>query len=164
MKKSLLRTDKEIIGIYNRHVKVVYRACMAYMKTKADTEDMVQSTFINLIKYDVSFQSEEHEKAWLIRTAINLCKNNLTHWWRKRENIADYENVSSEHGFEIDDIFQEIMSLPPRYKDVIYLYYYEGYKTAEIAEMLNKPSSTVRNHLYEAREVLREKLGGVFDE
>ena len=164
MKKSLLRTDKEIIEIYNRHVKAVYRACLAYMKTKADIEDMVQNTFIGLIKYDGNFQSEEHEKAWLIRTAINLCKNNLTHWWRKRENIDDYENLSSEHGFEIDDIFQEVMSLPPRYKDVIYLYYYEGYNTAEIAEMLNKPSSTIRNHLHEAREILREKLGGVFDE
>ena len=124
----------------------------------------MQSTFINLIKYGGNFQSEEHEKAWLIRTAINLCKNNLAHWWRKRENIDNYENLSNEHGFEIDDIFQEVMGLSSRYKDVIYLYYYEGYKNAEIAEMLNKPSSTIRNHLHEARKILKEKLGGVFDE
>ena len=164
MKESLLRMDKEIAEIYNRRVKSVYRACLTYMKTKADTEDMVQSTFINLINYGGSFQSEEHEKAWLIRAAINLCKNNLKHWWRKRENVDDYENLSNEHGFEIDNVFQEVMSLASRYKDVIYLYYYEGYKTSEIADMLNKSSSTIRNHLHEARQILRERLGGVFDE
>lgn len=164
MRNSLLRTNKEITEIYNRHVKTVYRVCLVYMKTEADTEDMVQSTFINLIKYGGEFQSEEHEKAWLIRAAINLCKNSLKHWWRKRENIDDFESLSSEDGIEIDDIFQVVMSLPPRYKDAIYLYYYEGYKNAEIAEILNRPSSTIRNHLHEAREILKEKLGGVFDE
>jgi len=164
MEKSLLRTNEDITEIYNRHVRVVYRACLAYMKNAADTEDMVQSTFVNLIKYTGSFQSEEHEKAWLIRAAINLCKNNLAHWWRKREDINDYNKLSVEHEFEIDEVLQMVMSLPLRYKGAIYLHYYEGYQTDEIAHMLNKPPSTIRNHLHEARKILKERLGGVFDE
>lgn len=74
MSKSLLRTDKEIAEIYKRHSKTVYRVCFAYMKNPADTEDAVQDTFFQLIKSGPAFESEEHEKAWLIRTATNICK------------------------------------------------------------------------------------------
>lgn len=83
MSKSLLRTDKEIAEIYKRHSKTVYRVCFAYMKNPADTEDAVQDTFFQLIKSGPAFESEEHEKAWLIRTATNICKNVLRHWWRR---------------------------------------------------------------------------------
>lgn len=69
MSNSLLRTDKEIAEIYTRHSKTVYRVCFAYMKNPADTEDAVQDTFFQLIKSGPAFESEEHEKAWLIRTA-----------------------------------------------------------------------------------------------
>ena len=72
MSKSLLRTDKEIAEIYKRHSKTVYRVCFAYMKNPADTEDAVQDTFFQLIKSGPAFESEEHEKAWLIRTATNI--------------------------------------------------------------------------------------------
>lgn len=80
MSKSLLRTDKEIAEIYKRHSKTVYRICFAYMKNPTDTEDAVQDTFFQLIKSGPAFESEEHEKAWLIRTATNICKNVLRHW------------------------------------------------------------------------------------
>ena len=86
---SLERTDREITELYQRHVDTVYRVCYSYMKNRADTEDMVQDTFIKLISSGVCFQSAEHEKAWLIVTASNLCKNALRHWWRRRENIDD---------------------------------------------------------------------------
>ena len=75
MSKSLLRTDKEIAEIYKRHSKTVYRVCFAYMKNPADTEDAVQDTFFQLIKSGPAFESEEHEKAWLIRTATNICNS-----------------------------------------------------------------------------------------
>jgi RNA polymerase sigma-70 factor (ECF subfamily) len=71
MAKSLLRTDNEIAAIYGRHMKTVYRVCFAYMKNPADTEDAVQDAFFRLIKTGTPFESEEHEKAWLIRTATN---------------------------------------------------------------------------------------------
>ncbi|GHV18418.1 hypothetical protein FACS18949_14330 [Clostridia bacterium] len=164
MANSLLRTDKEIAEIYERHKNTVYRVCFAYMKNPADTEDVVQDTFIRLIKSGTSFASEEHEKAWLIRTATNLCKNVMRNWWRKRENLEDYENLQGNENVEIDEVFSVVMALPDKYKTVVYLYYYEGYDSVEISKILDKPQSTIRNYLHEARGVLRETLGGDFNE
>lgn len=164
MDNSLLRTDKEIIEIYERHSLMVYRVCFAYMKNAADTEDMVQNTFIQLIKTRKRFEGEEHEKAWLIRTASNLCKNALNHWWRKRKNLDDYGGLQTQEIIEIDETFTIVMNLPNKYKTVVYLYYYEGYTSVEIAEILDKPGSTIRNHLHEARKILKKKLGGDFIE
>lgn len=164
MTKSLLRTNKEIAEIYKRQMKTVYRVCFAYMKNPSDTEDAVQDTFYKMIKSGVAFESEEHEKAWLIRTATNVCKNSVKHWFRKRVDLSDYENLLSTENIEIDDTFEVVMSLPDKYKTVVYLYYYEGYKTPEISNILQKPQSTIRNYLHEARGVLKEKLGGDFNE
>ena len=88
MSISLLRADKEIAEIFERQYKTVYRVCFAYMKTASDTEDAVQDTFIQLIQASPEFESNEHEKAWLIRTASNVCRNVLKHWWRRREKEA----------------------------------------------------------------------------
>lgn len=155
----LLRTDKEIAEIYQRHSKTVYRVCYSFMKHPADTEDAVQNTFFQLIKAGPVFDSHEHEKAWLIRTASNVCKNVLRSWWRKRDNLD--ENFKSNDA-AMDDIFGVVMALPDKYKTVVYLYYYEGYSSVEISKALGKPQSTIRNHLHEARNILRSKLGGDF--
>lgn len=159
MSKSLLRTDKEIEEIYERHRLTVYRVCFAYMKNPMDTEDAVQETFFRLISKSPRLESVEHEKAWLIRTATNICKDELKHWWRKHENIDDHLELQTEDTIKIDDVFQAVMELPDKYKTVIYLYYYEGYDSAEIAGILRKPKSTIRNHLHEARNLLKERLG-----
>lgn len=159
MSKSLLRTDKEIEEIYWRHRLTVYRVCFAYMKNPMDTEDAVQETFFRLISKCPRLESVEHEKAWLIRTAANICKDTLKHWWRRHENIDDHLELQTEDTMKIDDVFQAVMDLPDKYKTVIYLYYYEGYNSAEIAEMLKKPKSTIRNYLHEARKLLKERFG-----
>jgi RNA polymerase sigma-70 factor (ECF subfamily) len=164
MSNSLLRTDKEIAEIYTRHSKTVYRVCFAYMKNPADTEDAVQDTFFQLIKSGPAFESEEHEKAWLIRTASNICKDVLRHWWRRRENIEDFHDLQSPEEIETDDVFQAVMDLPDKYKAVVYLYYYEGYTSVEIAGILKKPQSTVRYYLHDARAILKERLGDDFNE
>ncbi len=159
---TILSTDQEIADIYERHKMTVYRVCFAYMKNTSATEDAVQDTFFQLIKTGAAFESKEHEKAWLIRTATNICKNILWHWWRKRGNLEDYENFKENGTIEIDDILTIVMGLPDKYKTVVYLYYYEGYNSNEIAKILVKPPSTIRNHLHEVRIVLREKIGGEF--
>lgn len=164
MAKSLLRTDKDIAEIYYRHVNTVYRVCFAYMKNIADTEDAVQSAFVKLVKYRGIFENSEHEKAWLIRIASNVCKDNLRHWWRRRESFEDNKEMQYESDFEIDEMFGVVMNLPHKYKTVIYLYYYEGYTSVDIARILGKPQSTVRNYLHEARKILRNTIGGDFDE
>ncbi|MDR3208000.1 MAG: RNA polymerase sigma factor [Oscillospiraceae bacterium] len=164
MAKTLLRTNKEITEIYERHVKTVYRVCFPYMKSAADTEDAVQNTFLNLMRSAPAFENEEHEKAWLIRTAANLCKDSLRNRWRKHEDLADYQHLQSRENLDVDETLGAVMALPDKYKSVVYLHYYEGYTCVEIAKILGKPQSTVRVHLFEARNILRERLGGDFDE
>ena len=163
MAKCLLRTDKEIVEIYERHIKTIYRVCFTYMKNPVDTEDAVQETFYKLIKYSAAFESGEHEKAWLIRTASNICKNTLRHWWQKREDYDNYDNLQVGEGFQIDYTFEVVMGLPDKYKTVVYLYYYEGYNSVDISNILKKPQSTIRNYLHEARGILKERLGGDFN-
>jgi len=165
MVESLFRTDNEIAEIYRRHVKTVYRVCYAYMKNSADTDDAVSDTYVKMIKASPVFESGEHEKAWLIRTATNVCLDYLKHWRRRVQNIEDYsENLSSDGGFETDGAIEAVFRLPDRYKTAVYLYYYEGYTSVQISEILHKPQSTIRNYLHEARETLRKELGGDFDE
>jgi len=160
----LLCTDKEIADIYQRHVQAVYRLCFAYMKNPADAEDAVSDTFYRMIRSGTVFESEEHAQAWLIRTAGNVCKNNLKHWWRRNEPLEEYAHLHDGTAAEIDDTLEAVMGLPDKYKTAVYLYYYEEYTGAEIAAVLRKPESTVRNHLREARILLKRKLGGEFDE
>ena len=162
MANSLLRTDREIAEIYERHRDMVYRICFAYMKNVVDTEDVIQDTFCNLIKSGTVFESAEHEKAWIIRTATNLCKNSLRRWWRRSESLDEYETLPAKDVFEIDDTLGAVMELPYKYNTVVYLYYYEGYDSVEISRLLQKPQSTIRYYLSRAKKMLREKLGGDF--
>jgi RNA polymerase sigma-70 factor (ECF subfamily) len=149
--------SQSIAEIYERHVSMIYRVGFSYMKNAADTDDIVSEVFLKLIKNGTNFESIEHEKAWLLRTAINLCKDSLKHWRRKNANIDDYTELEGDP-LEIDETLKAVMELPERYKAVIYLYYYEGYTSEEIARILKKPQSTVRNHLHEAREILKGVL------
>ena len=159
---ALQRTGKEITEIYNRQVDTVYRSCFSFMKNTADTEDMVQETFLRLLSSGVGFVSEEHEKAWLIVTASNLCKDMLKKWWRMTEDIDDPALGLKQPPFEIDEVLATILRLPADQKTVVYMYYYEGYSTADIAGYLRCPQATVRSRLSRARKVLKQKLGGDF--
>ncbi|MCL2088400.1 MAG: RNA polymerase sigma factor [Oscillospiraceae bacterium] len=164
MVKSLLRTDSEIAEIYQRHVKTVYRVCYTYMKNTADTEDATSETFVRMIKTSPVFKSGEHEKAWLIRTAINVCKDYLKRSCRKDEGLENHsETLSCESVFETDGVITAVLELPDKYKSVVYMYYYEGYTSVQISAMLKKPQSTIRNYLSEARNILRERLGDSYE-
>ena len=164
MKETLRRADKEITEIYMRQRQTVYRVCYAYMKNPADTEDAVQDTFVQMIRKGPVFENEEHEKAWLIRTAENVCRNVQRYWWRRHEDIDDHYDLQSPDHSEADSLMQTVMALPDKYKTVVYLYYYEGYSSAEIAGMLGRPQSTIRNYMTEARRLLKERSGEDFDE
>lgn len=160
MKKALLRTSEDIEELYKQHVKTVYRVCFTYMKNQADTEDAVQNTFYKLVRYSGPFENEEHEKAWLIRTASNTCKDSLKRAARKHESTEQYPDIPDAAFSMLDETLQVVLDLPDKYKTAVYLYYYETYTSEEIARILCKPPSTIRNYLYEARLILREKLQG----
>ena len=159
---ALQRTGKDIAEIYNRQVNTVYRICFSFMKNTADTEDMVQETFLRLLSSGIGFVSEEHEKAWLIVTASNLCRDTLKKWWRRTEDIDDPSLNLKQPPFEIDEVLDTILKLPEDQKCAVYMYYYEGYSTAEIAAYLRCPHATVRSRLSRARKTLKTKLGGDF--
>ena len=149
--------------IYDRNVDAVYKVSFSYMKNKHDAEDVVQDTFVQLIRKNPQFENEKHERAWLIVTASNLCKNSLKSWKRKNEDIEDYESELIEENKQ-DDTLQIVLNLPEKYKTVIYLYYYEGYSSIEIAKAMDKKESTVRSLLKRGRDILKIQIGGELDE
>lgn len=165
MEPSLLRTDKELTQSYETHVDMVYRLCFTLLKNRFDTEDAVQTTFIKLLHCNKSFQSPEHEKAWLIVTASNTCKDLLRRASRREESLELHAEVPAQATADAmrNDVLDAVLALPLKYRTTVYLYYYEGYSGAEIAAMLHKPASTIRNYLHEARQILKQQLGGDFD-
>ncbi|MDD4700517.1 MAG: sigma-70 family RNA polymerase sigma factor [Oscillospiraceae bacterium] len=160
MTDSLLRTNKDIEEIYAKYVDTIYRVCFLFMKNQADTEDALQATFIKLMERTVEFADEQHEKAWLICVASNICRNNLKHWFRKTIDISSLPLVDEALDPQIKTTVKRVLCLPDKYKTVIYMYYYEGYKTKEIAEILNKNESTVRSYLRIGRNLLKIDIGG----
>lgn len=148
-------------AFYERNYKLVYRLCFTYMKNAAEAEDCTEDVFVKVLSGGYTFNDETHEKKWLTVTAMNLCKDRLRHWWRRKvAPIDDAPELVDESAGLYDETLDIVMKLPEKYKDVIYLYYYMDCKTDEIAQMLKKPPSTVRNHLKEARELLRRQIGG----
>ena len=120
--QTLQRTGKEITEIYNRQVDTIYRICYSFMKNTSDTEDMVQETFLRLIRSGMLFQNEEHEKAWLIVTASNLCKDALKKHWRKSEDIDTLDENSSTPPFEVNHVLEAILNLPTNQKAAVYMH------------------------------------------
>lgn len=153
MSEDGTRPGEDFEAFYLKYSKFVYRICFIYMKNSYDAEDCTEDVFAKVLGGGYVFNGEEHERKWLSVTAMNLCKDKLKS--PKRKNTVSFEQceeISAESDFHIDETLQEVLKLPPKYKDVIYLYYYMGYKTDEIAHILHKPASTVRNHMREARK------------
>ena len=156
-----ITADNGFEEFYERNYKMVYRICFTYMKNRSEAEDCTEDVFVKVLKGNFSFNDETHEKKWLTVTAINLCKDKLKHWFRHMVSpIEDVEEPEGEQIPEPDETLELVMKLPAKYKDVIYLHYYMDFKTDEIAAMLHKPPSTVRNHLSEARAILKKQIGG----
>jgi len=169
MGNSSWRTSEEIAEIYSAHIDAVYRLCYAYMKNTFDAEDAAQDTFIKLFTEKKRFESTAHERAWLLRVATNLCKNKLKSKYRYGnqqyiEDVADTHMQSlNSASDDSTELFGMILSLPDKYKTIVYMYYYEGYSTKEIAKALKRPPSTIRNQLRDARILLKNYLGGDSD-
>ncbi|GAA4850283.1 RNA polymerase sigma factor [Paenibacillus vulneris] len=161
---SLLRTDKELAELYQRHADLVYRLCYIYLKNPVDAEDAVQSVFLKLIKSQTVFNDHEHEKAWLIATTQNYCKDILKHWWKTRRVALDaLPEVSSWNGEDPPrKVLSKMLSLPEKYKTVLYLYYFEEYSVKEISAMLGQKESTIQTQLSRGRKRLKLDLGGTY--
>lgn len=157
---NVMCSRQEFTLIYDRNVDTVYRVCYSFMKNRSDAEDMTQEAFLRLLSSDICFENLRHEKAWLIVTASNLCKDSLKKWWRKTENIDDLAVSAGEDRMTSCEVMEALMSLNKDYKTAVYMYYYEGYSTAEIAVHMNCPEATVRSRLARAGKQLKTLLGG----
>lgn len=161
----MARSVGSIEGIYRRHVQMVYRLCCSYLGSSAEAEDATQAVFMKLVEHPRSFEGEEHEKAWLIVAAKNHCLDVLKSAVRSRvvaldEQVLEPSVEDEVFADEPSEAMRAILRLPEKYKDVVFLYYFEGKRTDEIARMLGSPPSTVRNRLADARKILRKELGG----
>lgn len=148
----------EIEQIYRKHFAAVYSICFLYMKNEADACDMVQETFLRLLQGYFTYQSEEKTKAWLIVTASNCCKKQLRKNWRKKQ--VSYDAKVHDVGKEYPDnlLLRMVEELEEKYRLPVYLYYFEGYSSKEIAEILHINASTIRSRLAKARQILRLEL------
>ena len=123
-----------------------------------DAEDAVQETFTRYFCLRGSLDSEEHIKAWLIVTASNYCKDMLKQWWRKRRSMEDIGEMAGAEAQKDNEMIDLVRKLPDKYKTAVYLYYYEGYSSKEIAKILKKPPSTIRTYLQKARRMLKQEF------
>ena len=143
----------------SKYSDMVRRICFLYLKEKADVEDVFQEVFLQLLQKKIAFESEEHKKAWLCRVTINKCKDINKSFWKKNVFSIDDFELPFEDNTE-SDLMRALLSLEPKYKDVIYLFYYEGYSVPEIARFFKKNENTIYSSLHRARELLKKKLEG----
>lgn len=149
-------------AFYNRNVQMVFKICCIYLTNRFDAEDAVQTTFTRAFERHQHFNNVEHEKAWLVVTASNICKSLLRRKHRTEVSIDAVPQYLGAYDNAPSELLQIILTMPEKYKLVIYLYYYEGYSCTEIAAMLNKKESTIRSQLHRGREYLKSILGDDF--
>ena len=156
-----MRSEWEANRAIDRYADLVRRVCMIHLKNHADTEDIFQTVFLKYVTGTTEFESEEHEKAWFIRVTINACKDLLRSFFRSRtvsldDLLEQPDQVPEDHR----EVLEAALALPDKYRDVVYLHYYEGYTAPEIGTILHKNPNTVYTLLTRARDELRKMLGG----
>lgn len=163
MDKNIKITPEEVI---DRYADMVYRLALVQVKNKADADDIFQEVFIRLVKHIHKLQGWVHIKAWLIRVTINCSKSHF-----ERAAIKKFlpmeeaeETGALEEGYEKAEgegpVTQAVQKLPPKYRSVVHLFYYEELSVTEIASATGQKETTVKSQLFRAREMLKEMLGG----
>lgn len=156
------REKEEILECYKRYNDMIYKLAWAYCKDKYQAEDAFQEVFFKYMKYHPRFKSPEHEKAWFIRTTINVCKNLLKSKWNR--DIVQLQEWDADDAFPgdtkdaFDSLKAAILDLPEKYRIPIHLYYYEEYSVREIAQLLHKSESTIQTQLQRGREKIKRQL------
>ena len=154
-------TPEEAVEHYG---PLVLRTAFGLVKNMQDAEDIAQEVFISYVKAKPAFESAEHEKAWLLRVTINRCKSFFRSAWQRK--TTGLEDDFPDTPFTPDEtaVVEAVNRLPKKYRQVIYLYYIEGYATGEIAAILEMPQNTVLSQLARARKLLKTALKGEFDD
>lgn len=145
---------------YYKYKDVLFRIIFTYVKNVDDAEDILQDVFIKLYEHNYYFETDEHEKRWLIRVAVNRSKNHLKLFWNKKRDLFenDLSNKFIQHTEQQSEILQQVLNLPQNVKGPMYLHYYEGYTCKEIGEILKMKESAIKMRLKKGRELLKMDL------
>ena len=159
-----MRNEQEVNRAVEEYSDMIRRLCMIHLKNYADTEDIFQTVFLKYVLSSVVFENKEHEKARFIRVTINACKDLLKSFFRSRiTSLDEILEQAADMQEENKEVLEAVLSLPSKYRDVVYLHYYEGYTAPEIGRLLKKNVNTVYTLMTRSRHLLREKLGGDVD-
>lgn len=151
------RTEFE--RLTTKYLDRVYRFCLSCVNQREDAEDLTQNTFLKLWKSDQVFADDESVKRWLIRVAVNESRDLFRSPWKKRRvSLEDLDAEPAVQTKEHEEIIEAVWNLPVKYRQVIYLYYFEGYKAGEIAQILGRSETAVQTQLQRGRHKLREQL------
>mgnify|MGYP000891207135 CR=1 FL=1 len=162
MENTSYGTNDAVVEALETYSDLVYRICFFYLKSQTDAEDIFQNVFLKLLLHKEPFESKEHEKAWLCRVAINQCKDLHKSFFRKNTCSLENLEIPTEDKTE-EGVLREVLLLPQKYRDVIFLYYYEDYPVPKIAKILGKNENTVHTHLRRAKAILKNRLRGFED-
>lgn len=147
---------KQAEKIIIEHADMIYRIALHNLKNPADAEDIFQDVCLTLLTKKAPLFDDVHIKNWLIRVTINKCKNfHKSLWQTKRDSFDSIDDTPVYMSQEIPEL---VYSLPKKYRNIIYLYYYEEYTVAEIAQILKENKNTVNSKLQRARKKLKEIL------
>ena len=145
----------EVGRLYDTYAQDVYRLALSYLRNTQDAEDICHSVFLTLVEKDITLFPGK-EKAWLLKAAANACKNHLKSFWKLNREELDDRMVFADDGDR--DLWAIVGTLPPKYRAVIHLYYYEGYPQDEIARILGITRTAVQTRMQRARNLLEKEL------
>lgn len=156
-----MRNEEQIQQAIETYADTVRRICILHLKNTSDTEDIFQEVFLKYALSPILFKNENHEKAWIIRVTINACKDLLKSFFRSHTvSLEEILPVSEEQDESHREVLEAVLHLPQKYKDAIYLHYFEGYSAVEIGKILKRKTNTVYTLLDRGRKILEKKLGG----
>ena len=144
----------DIETLFEQYRDDVYRLALSYTKSIQEAEDVCQTVFLKLMEQKRIEPGKE--RAWLMQVTANRCKNLLRSSWWKR--TVPVEETMPAPDLQYTDIWENVMALPPKYRVMVYLRYYEELTTREMAELLHISQSAVTTRLSRARQMLREQL------
>ena len=156
---SISQQAAQILDTYG---DTILRYAYSYLHNQSDTEEVLQDTLIQFLKTRPVFESDEHEKAWLLRVAGNLCKNRLK-YNSLRQTDELREELIAEQREDLSFIWDAVQALPVQYREVIHLFYREGYSTREISQILGRKEATIRSDLSRGHGKLKELLKEAYD-
>lgn len=145
----------QIAKLYDIYAQDVFRLALSYLYNTQDAEDICHSVFLKLVEKDVTL-FPGHEKAWLLKCTANACKDQLRSFWKQKREQLDENMVFTDS--KDRELWAVVGSLPPKYRAVVHLYYYEGYSQEEIANILGITRTAVQTRMQRAREQLGKEL------